>query len=306
MEEASNGVSGHESGGHRPTLQWSEEPVASPPARRTGIPLWERFAAPKARTTTTRALDAAIPAVEEERTRDKATGTNGHGFVRMMSDGAPHMTGIQLEPYAGAPVGDLPSARPERGQSATPLREDQPWQPSDGVLPASAPRAPSKPPKQSSTIVTIVSIVKAYIGSGVFGLPYAFREGGMVLSPLLLLLISIISNGCVLLLVECKRDLDSRRGAAEPRVQTFGHIGARTFGKVGSGIVNANLVLTQCGFCAVYIIYIGGEEAGCRMPHGAGGRSVLTARDPVQVTTSQTCCRRPSTPTWTRRPSSSA
>lgn len=122
----------------------------------------------------------------------------------------------------------------------------------------------------SSTVaMSVVTIVKAYIGSGIFGLPYAFRAGGWFLAPAGLALISVISNGCVLLLVDCKT------AARSGDVRTFGQVGRAAFGSVGSAVVNANLVLTQAGFCAVYVIYLGARARGASRDRTSRLRSRL-------------------------------
>lgn len=65
----------------------------------------------------------------------------------------------------------------------------------------------------------MVNIIKVYVGSGVMGLPFSFMEGGLIVGTLGLIFVAVVSNHCVLMLVDCKSALDASH------VKTYRDIG---------------------------------------------------------------------------------
>ncbi|CAM9416961.1 unnamed protein product, partial [Phaeothamnion confervicola] len=57
----------------------------------------------------------------------------------------------------------------------------------------------------SSDRQTFVNTLISFVGAGILGLPYAFRQGGMAMSTAVLLIVGGLSLYCMLLLVECRR-----------------------------------------------------------------------------------------------------
>jgi amino acid permease len=110
------------------------------------------------------------------------------------------------------------------------------------ALPGGAPPAPYP------TWRLVVTIVKSFIGSGVLFLPKAFSNGGYAFSTASFLACAVLTNVCVTKLIACR--------AAMPPGSDYGAIGARVAGRWGAAAVNAALVLSQAGFCCVYISFI--------------------------------------------------
>jgi len=103
----------------------------------------------------------------------------------------------------------------------------------------------------TSNLRTFINLLKAFIGSGILGLPYAFYKGGVVMSLIALLLLAIISNFCIRMLVQCTIDLEPKHGKL-----ALGGIGKVLFGTKGRIIVDVVLVFTQLGFCCVYVVFM--------------------------------------------------
>lgn len=119
---------------------------------------------------------------------------------------------------------------------------------------------------------TFASAIISFLGSGVLGFPFAFKQTGILvrahllcdslmvtisslcmyaavcvyyqLGLLLLLLVGAVSTFCMLLVVECKYRL-RQRGV---HVTTYGEIGHAALGKTGQVLVNVALVVAQTGF----------------------------------------------------------
>jgi hypothetical protein len=94
-----------------------------------------------------------------------------------------------------------------------------------------------------------VHILKAYIGSGVLGLPYAYAQGGMLAAMAGMCIVSILSTMCVFLLLDCKHKLPGR-------VRSFGDVGYGALGRTGHVLVEVTVVLSQMGFSCAYLIFV--------------------------------------------------
>ncbi|GLD99797.1 hypothetical protein PINS_up008525 [Pythium insidiosum] len=92
----------------------------------------------------------------------------------------------------------------------------------------------------------------AFLGSGILGLPYAFRRSGILLGIATLVIVAAISTYAMLLVLQCKYQLRARG----IRVQTYGEIGFHAMGSVGAALVDVALVISQTGFCVAYLIFI--------------------------------------------------
>ena len=123
------------------------------------------------------------------------------------------------------------------GGGAEPLLE-----PAGSALPGAPHYAPYP------TWKLVVTIIKSFIGSGVLFLPKAFSNGGWAFSSASFIACAVLTNLCVTKLIACR--------AAMPPGSDYGAIGARVAGAWGAAAVNAALVLSQAGFCCVYISFI--------------------------------------------------
>eukprot|EP01134_Creolimax_fragrantissima_P005586 CFRG5586T1 len=97
---------------------------------------------------------------------------------------------------------------------------------------------------------TFMNLLKSFVGSGILGLPAAFREGGFLTTLLLLLMVGSIATTCNLMLVKTKQHLVSRG------VVSFSDIGVYLFGKKFGHLVDLLLIFTQFGFCCVYMVFV--------------------------------------------------
>jgi proton-coupled amino acid transporter len=105
----------------------------------------------------------------------------------------------------------------------------------------------------------LINIIKANIGSGILGMPYAFKNGGIYLGTITLLIVAVITCHTTLILTECKSVLVKRKKRqGEPiDIHTYGDVGRVSMGIIGAAIIDILLVFTQTGFSCAYLIYIG-------------------------------------------------
>ncbi|XP_011676647.1 proton-coupled amino acid transporter 1 isoform X1 [Strongylocentrotus purpuratus] len=112
---------------------------------------------------------------------------------------------------------------------------------------------------------TLMHVIKGSLGTGMLGLPFAIKECGIVLGPLLLLLIAFMAVHCMLILVRSCHNLCSRTshvsldyGEVAEAALKVGRIPRWLRERPGIGriVVNVFLVITQFGFCCVYFLFI--------------------------------------------------
>jgi proton-coupled amino acid transporter len=88
-------------------------------------------------------------------------------------------------------------------------------------------------------------LLKSFVGTGVLFLPRAFLNGGMIFSSVVLLVVSLLSFYCFILLVNSRLKIDG----------SFGDIGGVLYGKWMRRIILASIVLSQLGFVSAYIVF---------------------------------------------------
>ncbi|XP_061361419.1 amino acid transporter AVT3A-like [Gastrolobium bilobum] len=112
----------------------------------------------------------------------------------------------------------------------------------------------SKAPPLSSKFKTFANIFISIVGAGVLGLPYSFKKTGWVMGLLMLFTVAFLTYYCMMLLVHTRRKLESFMGFG--KINSFGDLGYAICGPVGKFSVDAMIVLSQCGFCVSYLIFI--------------------------------------------------
>ncbi|KAG2373425.1 hypothetical protein C9374_012164 [Naegleria lovaniensis] len=146
----------------------------------------------------------------------------------------------------------------------------------------------------SSNASALINIIKANIGSGILGMPYAFKCAGYWLGLFSIVIIMLIVVHCTILLVDSKRYLNNMLKkkrkkkdeigivvedeisisqssptpsiplstsntpptVEEKEIITFNDIGYAAFGRTATVVITFFLFVTQLGFCCAYLTFI--------------------------------------------------
>uniref|UniRef100_A0AAR2LNB3 Amino acid transporter transmembrane domain-containing protein n=1 Tax=Pygocentrus nattereri TaxID=42514 RepID=A0AAR2LNB3_PYGNA len=114
----------------------------------------------------------------------------------------------------------------------------------------------------SSSLQTLIHLLKGNIGTGLLGLPLAVKNAGLVMGPLSLFVMGIIAVHCMNILVKCAHHLSDKLGkpfltygeAVEYGMENVSWL--RNYSHWGRRVVNLFLIITQLGFCCVYFVFL--------------------------------------------------
>ncbi|QIW99428.1 hypothetical protein AMS68_004946 [Peltaster fructicola] len=98
----------------------------------------------------------------------------------------------------------------------------------------------------AGTTRTFFTLIKAFVGTGIMFLPKAFRNGGILFSAIVLVVVSLVTAVCFRLLLQCRH----RHGGGG-----YGELGENIVGKYFRTIILSSIALSQLGFVCAGIIF---------------------------------------------------
>lgn len=128
--------------------------------------------------------------------------------------------------------------------------------------------SPFNPPNKTfiflSYFQSIIHLFKGNIGPGLFAMGFAFKHGGLVVSPILTVLIALVCVHCQHMLINSSIRMKNQNNSlkypdfAETIEQCFeaGPEKTRSWSKVMKTLVNIFICVTQLGFCCIYFVFI--------------------------------------------------
>eukprot|EP00253_Pinus_taeda_P030849 PITA_30849 len=123
-----------------------------------------------------------------------------------------------------------------------------------GVEEEVAPSGDSARRRGSASVAqTFGNIIVSIVGTGVLGLPYAYKLNGWAPISAALLLSALITYYSMMLLISCRKKL-VQMGHFD--VSSYGDIGDKAYGKVGQYVAETMVVICQCGGCVAYMVFI--------------------------------------------------
>ncbi|KAI0511856.1 hypothetical protein KFK09_012490 [Dendrobium nobile] len=132
---------------------------------------------------------------------------------------------------------------------------------------STAPLLDSLPPTSHRRIAggatwaqTLGNIVVSIVGTGVLGLPYAFRMAGWLAGTLGVAVAGASTFFCMLLLIQCRDRLeehDDEEISDQVQIQSYGDLGAKVFGTTGRYLTELLVLTSQAGSAVAYLVFIG-------------------------------------------------
>ncbi|KAK8708539.1 hypothetical protein V6N13_059577 [Hibiscus sabdariffa] len=107
----------------------------------------------------------------------------------------------------------------------------------------------------ASKLQTVGNIIVSIVGTGVLGLPYAFRFAGWLAGSLASIVVGLATFYCMLLLIECRHKLASEEELKG--TTTYGDLGFRCIGKRGRYLTEFLICISLCGGSVAYLVFIG-------------------------------------------------
>ncbi|OMO51890.1 Amino acid transporter, transmembrane [Corchorus capsularis] len=133
----------------------------------------------------------------------------------------------------------------------------------------------------ASKLQTIGNIIVSIVGTGVLGLPFAFRIAGWLAGSLGVIVAGLATYYCMLLLVQCRDKLASEKES--PGTTTYGDLGNRCMGKFGRYLTEFLIFISQCGGSVAYLVFIGQNLASIFKGHGLNNASYIFLLAPIEI-----------------------
>ncbi|CAN6180461.1 unnamed protein product [Urochloa humidicola] len=105
---------------------------------------------------------------------------------------------------------------------------------------------------------TLGNVVVSIVGTGVLGLPYAFRAAGWLAGSVGVAAAGFATLYCMLLLVDCRDKLEEDEDEdCYHGHYTYGDLGEKCFGTIGRCLTEILVLVSQAGGSVAYLIFIG-------------------------------------------------
>jgi len=108
-------------------------------------------------------------------------------------------------------------------------------------------------PGSASNSQVAFNIIISFVGAGMLGIPYAFKQSGWVLGMFALAMTSTANVYAMLLLVKVRQQLELEGHLG---IQSYGDVGRIVMGPTGEKVVNVCVIISQVGFSTAYLIFV--------------------------------------------------
>ncbi|XP_052146265.1 amino acid transporter ANT1-like [Oryza glaberrima] len=131
---------------------------------------------------------------------------------------------------------------------------------------------------------TLGNIVVSIVGTGVLGLPYAFRTSGWLAGALGVAGAGAATFYCMLLLLDCRDKLREQEEEVDHDGNyTYGDLGEKCFGAIGRYFTEVTIILSQTGGSVAYLVFIGQNICSVFPTTAAGGEEPPRRVSPAAV-----------------------
>ncbi|XP_054814752.1 amino acid transporter ANT1-like [Prosopis cineraria] len=133
----------------------------------------------------------------------------------------------------------------------------------------------------TSKLQTLGNIIVSIVGTGVLGLPFAFRIAGWLAGSLGVSIVGMTTYYCMLLLVLCREKLAADGSSVEAK--TYGDLGYKSFGSIGRYLSEFLILVAQSGGSVAYLVFIGQNLQSIFLNHGLAFTSYIFLLVPVEI-----------------------
>ncbi|KAL5984723.1 ADP/ATP carrier protein [Asimina triloba] len=135
----------------------------------------------------------------------------------------------------------------------------------------------------TSSTQTFGNIIVSIVGTGVLGLPFAFRVAGWLVGSLAVIFAGISTFYCMLLLIECRERVEEEEAEESTQIQTYGDLGGRAFGAAGRFATEFVVLISQCGGAVAYLVFIGQNLSSIFKSHNLPFSTFIFLLVPVEI-----------------------
>ncbi|PKI42944.1 amino acid transporter ANT1-like [Punica granatum] len=140
-------------------------------------------------------------------------------------------------------------------------------------------RSPSSSTGLATSIQTLGNIIVSIVGTGVLGLPFAFKIAGWLAGSIGVAVAGIATYYCMLILIECREKMAS--DSAD--LKTYGDLGYKCMGKPGRFFTETLILVSQCGGSVAYLIFIGQNLSSIFKVHSLTFASFVFMLVPLEI-----------------------
>ncbi|KAK4799188.1 hypothetical protein SAY86_024553 [Trapa natans] len=133
----------------------------------------------------------------------------------------------------------------------------------------------------ASSIQTLGNIIVSIVGTGVLGLPFAFKIAGWLAGSIGVAMAGLATYYCMLILVECRDMMSGEMDSAD--LKTYGDLGYKCLGKPGRYLTESLIVVAQCGGSVAYLIFIGQNLSSMFKVHNLTFVSFMFMLVPLEI-----------------------
>eukprot|EP00466_Bigelowiella_natans_P000758 jgi/Bigna1/74444/fgenesh1_pg.29_\ len=124
------------------------------------------------------------------------------------------------------------------------------------------------------------TVVKSVVGSGILALPVAFKETGLALGTILIVIFAFVSLYSHRIIIMTIRELRKKGKGPPDGAIEYQELSSLTFGAAGEGISAFAAISTQLGACVSFLVFIGENMADVT---GASGSIITLGLVPILI-----------------------
>ncbi|KAF5750622.1 aromatic and neutral transporter 1 family protein [Tripterygium wilfordii] len=151
----------------------------------------------------------------------------------------------------------------------------------ESKTPAEIPLLQSSSRGSASAIQTLGNIIVSIVGTGILGLPFAFRVAGWGAGSLGVMIAGLCTYYCMRALVQCKDKLATEELVEEHK--TYGDLGYKCLGTPGRCLTEFLIFISQCGGAVAYLVFIGQNLESIFNGHGLTCAEYIFLLVPIEI-----------------------